>query len=80
MEVDVAYSNDFPGDSLALASAIAQLISDPHRRTLAEEADRRADQKNRTLVNVQTPVREQPAHDERETGRVAKADDLVPQV
>jgi hypothetical protein len=72
----VAHSNDFPGDSHALASAIAQLISDPHRRTLAEEADRTAE--NRVRVNVQTPVSEQPAHDELETSRVTKADDLLP--
>jgi hypothetical protein len=61
----VAHSQDFPGDSGALALAIAQLISDPHRRAVADEADRPAAHSDRVHVTAQTDLREQPAKDER---------------
>jgi hypothetical protein len=62
----MADSKDFPRNSDALALAIAQLMSDPHRRALAEEADRAgAREKNiRHRADAQTGVREKRANNE----------------
>ena len=62
----MADSKDFPRDSHTLALAIAQLTSDPHRRALAEEADRAADHARniRHRGDAQTGVRGKPANNE----------------
>jgi hypothetical protein len=59
----MADSKDFPRDFNALALAIAQLTSDPHRRALAEEADRAAAH-DENVRHARMRAREKPANEQ----------------